>query len=601
VQADAEVLVTETIRVRAEGQQIRRGIYRDIPTDYKDRYGNTYRVGLQVLEVRRDGHVEPYRTERRGNGLRIYIGDPDVLLHPGDYQYRIRYRSNRQLGFFADHDELYWNVTGNGWDFAIEQASARVILPDSVPVAAVAAEGYTGPQGAKGQDYQARIDTNGDALFRTTRALAPREGLTIVTTWPKGHVTPPTTEQRFDAFLHDNRDALVGGAGLAVLLLYYLISWLKVGRDPPAGVIIPRYEPPPDYSPAALRFVRRMGYDHKTFAAAVVNLAVKGYLRIVEAVPGQFVLEKLGQTEGAVAPGEGVIASTLFGSGAQQIALTQSNHRVIGKALKAHRRALRLHLEKSYFLRNALYLIPGVLISVGVLIAAVLALPDPGQRQLAGMMCLWLAGWSVGVLFLVSNAFHAWRAPGNRGRALFATLFALPFLVFWFFGIGTLASEGSPAVVAVVLGTAAINYAFYHWLKAPTWKGRRLLDQVEGFRQYLAVAEQDELNFKHPPHRTPELFERYLPYALALDVEQAWAARFAGVLAAAQTDQGGYRPRWYQGRSFTQHNFAGLASAIGSGMGAAIASAATAPGSSSGAGGGGSSGGGGGGGGGGGW
>ena len=149
-----------------------------------------------------------------------------------------------------------------------------------------------------------------------------------------------------------------------------------------------------------------------------------------------------------------------------------------------------------------------------------------------------------------------------------------------------------------------INTLFYHLLKAPTLLGRRMMDQIAGFADYLSVAEKDRMNFHNPPERTPELFERFLPYALALGVEQAWSEQFSDVLARAGQAEGNrsghYSPRWYSGRSF-DGNFGNFASDLGSGFSGAIAAASTAPGSSSGSGGGGSSGGGGGGGGGGGW
>jgi len=121
---DGGLDVVETIRVRAEGDQIRRGIYRDFPTDYHDARGHHYRVGFTLVGISRDGRPEPHHTETMSNGVRIYIGSADVLLDPGEYAYELHYRTTRQLGFFADHDELYWNVTGNGWVFPISLARA---------------------------------------------------------------------------------------------------------------------------------------------------------------------------------------------------------------------------------------------------------------------------------------------------------------------------------------------------------------------------------------------------------------------------------------------------------------------------------------------
>ncbi len=127
---NATMSVTETISVYSTGNEIKRGIYRDFPTRYKDRYGSNHVVDFSVDEVLRDGKPESYRLEDLSNGVRVYIGRKDVFLNPGRHIYTIRYSTNRQLGFFKDHDELYWNVTGNSWSFPIERAAATINLPE---------------------------------------------------------------------------------------------------------------------------------------------------------------------------------------------------------------------------------------------------------------------------------------------------------------------------------------------------------------------------------------------------------------------------------------------------------------------------------------
>src|SRR5210317_1514792 len=148
IHADGSLNVTETIRVRAEGNDIRRGIYRDFPTSYKDRHGNRYRVSFDVLDVQRNNEREPFHTEDRSNGVRIYIGSSNRMLRQGIHEYRLRYHTTRQLGFFEDYDEIYWNVTGNGWMFPIDRAGARIELPTPVENANLRTDFYTGPQGA---------------------------------------------------------------------------------------------------------------------------------------------------------------------------------------------------------------------------------------------------------------------------------------------------------------------------------------------------------------------------------------------------------------------------------------------------------------------
>jgi len=135
VQPDGGLDVTEAITVRAEGDQVRRGIYRDFPTRYKDRYGNRVVVDFEMLGVTRDGKPEPWFTEDKANGVRINTGNDDLLPVPADHAYVLHYRTTRQLGFFPDHDELYWNAIGTGWAFPIERAEAVIQLPPGASLA----------------------------------------------------------------------------------------------------------------------------------------------------------------------------------------------------------------------------------------------------------------------------------------------------------------------------------------------------------------------------------------------------------------------------------------------------------------------------------
>jgi hypothetical protein len=161
VRPDGSMRVVERIDVVAEGQQIRRGIYRDFPTDYRTPSGIQVKVLFRVESVTRDGAPEPFHTERQANGVRVYVGQASVFLAPRAYRYVLTYDTDRQLGFFEDHDELYWNVTGNGWIFPIERVSARVHLPQGIAAAAVKALAYTGRQGRTGKDYTVALAEDG--------------------------------------------------------------------------------------------------------------------------------------------------------------------------------------------------------------------------------------------------------------------------------------------------------------------------------------------------------------------------------------------------------------------------------------------------------
>src|SRR5215472_14119019 len=155
VNQDGSMQVVETIRVRSAGESIKHGIYREFPTRYRDRRGNRYSVMFEIVSLTRDGRDEPYHSEDRSNGVRVYFGSSSYLLPDGIHTYRFTYRTNRQLGFFKDHDELYWNLTGNGWLFSIDAVTATVVLPEKARDQVIELEGYTGYEGEKEKNYTA--------------------------------------------------------------------------------------------------------------------------------------------------------------------------------------------------------------------------------------------------------------------------------------------------------------------------------------------------------------------------------------------------------------------------------------------------------------
>ena len=606
VRPDGQLIVTETIKVRAARVRIKRGIYRDFPVLYRGRGWLAYKVPFKVLRVLRDGKPEAWHTEKKGKYVRVYIGRRNVFLRPGVYTYSLTYRTANLVGSFQGHDELYWNVTGDEWEFPIDRASATVILPAGVPRQAVRLKAYTGKRGGKGRDYTARLDAAGRAVFATTRPLRKGEGLTIVVGFSKGFVAELPLGEQLKGMLLANVLMVVGLGGLAVVSAYYLFAWLRVGRDPPKGVIIPLFEPPEGLSPAAVRYVLHMGYDHKCLSAAIISMAVKGYVTIEEDDGDYTLVRREDADEQKLSPDEQKVARKLLGHLAS-VELDNTNCRRFQKAIAGLKKVLAQQYRGRYFFSNLSWFIVGAALSVltvaGIGVAAFLADGTPA----VGFLAVWLSMWSVGVFFLLRQVFAAWRAvrrgtgtgrPATTGGALGITLFAVPFCIAKVVVLGFLVYMTSIWLLPILLLLGLLNVRFHYYLKRPTVEGRKVMDQIEGFRMYLATAEQDRLAEARPPERTPELFERYLPYAVALEVESRWAEQFGDVLARAGEE--GYSPSWYAGAALGTIGAVGVASGLGTTLGSALASAATAPGSSSGFGGG-SSGGGGGGGGGGGW
>jgi len=533
--ADGHLEVMESIRVRAEGNNIRRGIYRDFPTRYEDRAGNRYRVGFEVVSVERNGRPEDWHTESMSNGVRIYAGNANRYLDPGEHEYRFRYRTSRQLGFFVDYDELWWNVTGNGWRFQIDEASATIRLPSPVRSEDLALNTYTGAYGSTASHASGRVTGDQTIEFETTRALSPWENLSVIVAFPKGLVQEPSVTRKVRWFLSDNGSALVLALGWLAMFAWYLWTWNRVGRDPATGVIIPRFEPPAGLSPAACRYVLSMGLRQSGFVAAIVSLAVKNQLEILEE-DGDFTLVRIEDGDGPpLSPGEQAVLDALLPYRKGSISLKQENHSRFRTAKQGLEAALAQEYKGRLFRLNTLYLVPALAIFVLSMIIA---------------------------------------APLHGGPLV------------W---------------VVYVFSSLVMHVLFCFLMRAPTPAGRRIMDEIEGFRRYLGTAEQDRLEHMRSPRMTPEVFEAFLPYAYAMGVENSWCERFALEMPEEIREQQGWQPGWYHGNARGLSGIRHMGSGFSSDLSSAISSASSPPGSSSGSGGGGFSGGGGGGGGGGGW
>ena len=599
IQKDSSLEVTETIDVNVENTAINHGIFRDFPTRYRNpRGGGQIRVGFTLDGATRDGKPIPATSSSFANGVRIKVGDPDRTIPVGEHSFVLHYRTTRQIGRFKDYDELYWNATGNGWPFPIDLAETHLHLPASASF--IRPSAYTGSQGSTASNAEVIADAPGEIAFRTTQGLAPYEGLTVAAAFPKGVVAEAPATNRAAWWLADYGPPALGLLVLLGLCGFYFVAWQRAGRDPRAGTVVPIFSPPDDLTPAAMRYVTNMNADNRAFASALVDMGVRGHIRMVEEDRGWLSGKhtRLERLEAPTAlPEEEQAALDCLCRPGEEIMMEQKNHENFSAANSALSEILKVRYEGKLFKRNYGWAAGGLLLFLAGLwlcAASVIVATDGVAPTTAGVVfgCLLV----VGLLWL---AFH----DSAVGKCLLSLVSVA--------GVAVAASLGAP-MIAEALNTgwwlplvlpalaAPLVLSAFWWISAPTREGRAVLDHIAGFKQYLSITEAERLDRMTAPRDTPEVFERYLPYAIALGVENRWAERFAGVLAAAAA-QGHQGFAWYAGSSSPWNDPTGFTHDVGSSLSSTISSASTAPGSSSGSGGGGSSGGGGGGGGGGGW
>lgn len=367
VRKDSSIDVIETIDVRAENDRINHGIYRDFPTRYRGPNGTQFHVGFSFQGATLDGSPVQASVAPYGNGVRIKLGDPGSLVSVGEHEYVIRYRATREIGRFPGFDELYWNATGTQWIFPIDEAEARIRLPE--PVKFGQRSVYTGPQSSTASDAEVVQESPGDITFRTTRPLGPYEGLTVAAAFPKGVVAQPTSGSRLLDALADYGPPLLGLLSLLGLCAFYFVAWRRAGRDPRRGTIVPIFAPPDDLSPAGMRYVTKMASDNRTFAAALVDMGVRGHVKLVEEDRGwlsgkHMRLERLQSKESL--PDEEEAALDCLCRPGEEIMMEQKNHENFSAAQSALQEILKVRYEGKLFKRNYGWAAAGLFIFIAL-------------------------------------------------------------------------------------------------------------------------------------------------------------------------------------------------------------------------------------------
>lgn len=493
-----------------------------------------------LLSITRDGREDTVSASRNGNALVWRIGEADVFLDPGPHQYVIRYRVENAIRRHGDRDELYWSATGTYWEFPIDTARAIARFPDGATVTDT--DAYTGRYGSKASN--ADISISGPTVVFTTNQPLPRKaGFSVSASIAPDIIAPMSAEQKRELFWIRFGAIIMLSVGGLALLLFYWRQWSRVGRDPQKLPVFARYAAPKGYSPAAVHYIHHKGLrGMDAFSAMLMQLGGQGVLDIKAD-------KKVTTIRRLSAPINGddaqMLVKTLMAGRDGTLVLDGDTDTAFHTALSKFHNRLAKTYGPNYFRYNLGWAALGFAVSV---ILAMIVIISPVAKNSLPVIGLFIA------IFLINGVF----------------LFLLP---------------------------------------APTKRGAEISAEIDGFKLYLETAEEKRINTadplsERPPAMTVELYERFLPYAMALGVEKPWTKQFETSMPIEAKE---YRPSYAHGNALRAGSSpVNFSRALGKTLTAGVAAAApvsqsSGSGFSSGSGGGGFSGGGGGGGGGGGW
>jgi len=458
------ITVTETIHVHFN--QARHGIYREIPYKYRDDLGETVRMPIDVQSVKHsNGKPWTYKVKTMGNVVNIRIGDADRYVR-GNQTYIITYRVSNAIRFFEDHDELYWNVTGNDWQAPIDSASARVTIDTKKDISKIQTACYTGRYGSSDHNCTATEIPKG-AEFLATERLSPRSGFTVVLGWDKGIVSPPTAWQKFMLNVNPTRNWVF--LIPIIVILYMSHRWYHYGRDPRVrDAIKVMYEPPKIdgrmLTPAEVGTLIDETFDTRDINAGLINLAVKGYMKLEEDPEDDknYTFYKLKDADGELTPFETELLDAIFVGGAKQKTLEELKKKFYANLPGFHSALYGELVKKGFFIKN----------------------PASTRGRYMGMAF---------ILLVFGFLFFAMVTPDN-----------LP--------LGGL-NLGIAAVIIAIFSKA---------MPAKTRKGALAHADILGFQEFMVRVEKDRIERLGGK----DIFYRYLPYAIALNVVDQWSEAF---------------------------------------------------------------------------
>jgi uncharacterized membrane protein YgcG len=486
VRPDGSVDVTETIQAHFYGFGWH-GLYRSIPVEYVTPQGFNYSLFLDVKHITdSQGHSLKFDSSREQHyrKLKVYVPDADNSVKTVAIEYTV----SDALRFFDDHDEFYWNVTGDGSDIPIQSASAHVVLPTGTTN--IRANVFTGGYRSRAHDAEVEIAGNGVDV-RTTESLRMHEGLTVATAFDKGFVHEPTAFDKFSLFLRSNWPLVL--PVITFFIMFYV--WWTRGRDPRLRPIAAQYQPPDQLTPGEAGTLVDESADMRDITASIVDLAVRGYIVIEQHTKERmmglmhdkdysFIVHKDRSEWAKLKPHEQELLNGLFSAG------------TVGESVA-------MSSLENHFYRN---------------------LPSIKSRIFES---------------LVTHGYYKRRPDSVRASYIGMGVVTGAIMVFGGVWLAARLGMAPPAFFIAGILSGLIICGFGWFMPAHTEQGTRALEGILGFEDFLVHVESDRFNRMI---KTPEMFEKFLPYAMALGVEKNWSKAFQNILKEP--------PNWYRGSAY---------------------------------------------------
>lgn len=529
LQKDGSIIVTEKIKVKADRKLIKRGIYRDLPREYKNKHGKKQNLEIKVLKVTRNGKKEKFSTKTYFDYTRISIGS---LKHIGKgiFEYEIKYKTNSQAFFKKEYDEIYWNVTGDEWKFDIEKAEAQFRIAginDKIENYILSYEGYSGKLDENiSKNVKSYINEEGYLKFDCTEKLFKNQGLAINISLKKDFIKKNTFDF-FDIYL------FLTLIGFVIVYYYYEKIYMKYGEKKIKNKFKNNIISPINPSMSVLEFgyIYEKCYSYKftNYLGTIINIAIKGHILIKRNKTSFWFYKK--ESNQTLAENEEKILKDLFKTDEEKIEISLKNMDKFYENKKIstdfyNYNYNELHISNTKFFLRALsmsfvfFFFPYFLkynISDGTIMALVF------------YFFLYITG------MVIDNLIYDFKETIKKYLPLIIICLCAQIYFIPLFSIIYLSIMSFYFTIVYIL-FLVLNIKYGRMIENKTEQGKKIIDEMEQYKKYIQNVEQ---TLKEDNKENIKIYEENLPYVIILEEEKKWNLKFYKILEK-------YTPNWLE-------------------------------------------------------
>lgn len=503
INKDATLYIIENIKVFVEGKNIKRGLVRFLPKDG---------VKYELLEVKRNGNKEDYFTENKNGNFVINTGNDSFLPFNTEQTFTIKYKVYNALQFKDNFAELYWNVSGNGWDFSIDNINAKVILPKNVEVFENSA--YIGKYGSK---EQGGYDYDNDKFY-SPRKLMKGEGITIVKTFDRSYINIDAQNREMNT--------IYTMLFLAVILcLYYIVAYFYLNKRDSFGIqktFYPRFDPIKEITPTEAGYLLNKGsMDTKLSIVSIFNMVVKKFLKI-EKVGKDYIIKK---TDKDPIGWEEVVFVDSCGSSLVLTGRYDEEAERFNNSLKYN---LSNNSIPNYMNNNTLFFIGGILLSIFLLFIFLFITDNMNfiLEILHGIKDGTIDFITIVMGIVIALYLSLYTSYWTSGTNI--TQFILTFFLFWLSIFGSFEiSINTLNIMLLSFGALSITLIAYSrfFLKTFTPDGVEIVNHLKGLKLFIKttdIVNRDSYSLDD--------MEKLIPYSIIFNLEKQWSSKLTGLM-----------------------------------------------------------------------